>query len=327
MVSVRFSHYICPTLNPNQKSQIMNPTVDSIHIHFSTNNLYVLNACLALLMFSIALEIKFDNFKTLAQQPKAVIIGLISQLIIAPLLTLLLVFIFQPAPSVGLGMIAISACPGGNNSIFCTHLAKGNTALSVTTTTISVLASMLTLPLYLLLGAQVTHIDKNMPGVVVLNFGDVFSIIFWLIIVPLCLGMFIGSLKSAFVQKLIKPFKIISQLLFFSLIIGGVASNFENIKNYLQYVFGIVAVLNVVMLATGYFFAKLNKLTESDARALAFETGIHNVTIALIIIFNFFNGLGGMALIAAWYGIWDLITGFTLATFWQKKQVSKGILA
>ncbi len=297
----------------------MNTAVDSIHIHFSTNNLYVLNACLALLMFSIALEIKTSNFKTLFQQPKAVMVGMISQLIIAPLLTLVLVYIFNPAPSVALGMIAISACPGGNNSIFCTHLAKGNTALSVTTTTISVLASTITLPLYLVFGTQITHINKNMPGVIALNFGDVFSIIFWLIIVPLCFGMYVGSLETPFVQRMVKPFKIIAQLLFFSLIIGGVASNFENIKNYLQYVFGIVAVLNLMMLASGYFFAKLNKLPEADARALSFETGIHNVTIALIIIFNFFNGLGGMALIAAWYGIWDLLTGFILATFWQKK--------
>jgi len=271
-------------------------------------------------MFSIALEIKFDNFKIIAQQPKAVLIGMISQLIIAPLFTLLLIFIFQPAPSVALGMIAISACPGGNNSIFCTHLANGNTALSVTTTTISVLASTFTLPFYLFLGAQITSINKNMPGVIQLNYSDVFSIVFGLIVLPLCVGMFVGSLKSALVQKLVKPFKIISQLLFFSLIIGGVISNFENLKNYLQYVFIIVAILNATMLCTGYFFAKLNKLPESDARALAFETGIHNVTIALIIIFNFFNGLGGMALIAAWYGIWDLLTGFVMATIWQKKR-------
>jgi len=298
----------------------MNNVVDSIHIHFSANNLYALNVCLALLMFSIALEIKFDNFKIIAQQPKAVLIGMISQLIIAPLFTLLLIFIFQPAPSVALGMIAISACPGGNNSIFCTHLANGNTALSVTTTTISVLASTFTLPFYLFLGAQITSINKNMPGVIQLNYSDVFSIVFGLIVLPLCVGMFVGSLKSALVQKLVKPFKIISQLLFFSLIIGGVISNFENLKNYLQYVFIIVAILNATMLCTGYFFAKLNKLSESDARALAFETGIHNVTIALIIIFNFFNGLGGMALIAAWYGIWDLLTGFVMATIWQKKR-------
>ncbi len=298
----------------------MNSVVDTIHIHFSANNLYALNACLALLMFSIALEIKFDNFKTIVQQPKAVFVGMISQLIISPLFTLFLIFIFQPAPSVALGMVAISACPGGNNSIFCTHLANGNTALSITTTTISVLASTFSLPFYLFLGTLLTSINKNMPGVIQLNYGDVFSIVFGLIVLPLCIGMFVGSLKSALIQKLVKPFKIISQLLFFSLIIGGVVSNFENLKNYLQYVFIIVAILNATMLSTGYFFAKLNKLPEADARALAFETGIHNVTIALIIIFNFFNGLGGMALIAAWYGIWDLLTGFIIATIWQKNR-------
>jgi BASS family bile acid:Na+ symporter len=99
------------------------------------------------------------------------------------------------------------------------------------------------------------------------------------------------------------------------------ASNYQNIIDYVGKIFLLVLVLNGSSLMGGYWFSRANKLSEADSRAITFETGIHNVTLALIIIFNFFEGLGGMALVAAWYGIWDLITGFSLAFWWRKRPI------
>ena len=102
-------------------------SVDSIQINFNPDNLLVLNIILALLMFSIALDIRKDDFEMLWKNPKPAIVGMIGQLIILPLVTIGLVFVFNPPPSVALGMVAISACPGGNNSNYTTHLARGRT--------------------------------------------------------------------------------------------------------------------------------------------------------------------------------------------------------
>jgi BASS family bile acid:Na+ symporter len=124
-----------------------------------------------------------------------------------------------------------------------------------------------------------------------------------------------------FTAKIQKPFKTISMILFFGLIIGALLANIKNIKEYVGEVFFVVAVLNALSLAGGYYFAKINGLAEADRRAITFETGIHNITLALIVIFNFFDGLGGMALVAAWYGIWDLMTGFALAITWGKRGI------
>ena len=131
--------------------------------------------------------------------------------------------------------------------------------------------------------------------------------------------MFINSRFPDFANLIRRPFRIISLVLFFGLIIGALASNFQNILNYVGKVFFIVMVLNTLALSIGYWFSRLNKLSEADCRAITFETGIHNITLALIIIFNFFDGLGGMALVAAWYGIWDLMTGFGLAMWWKRQ--------
>ncbi len=80
-----------------------------------------------------------------------------------------------------------------------------------------------------------------------------------------------------------------------------------------------MAVHNVVALSTGYLLGGLFKLPELDRRTLAFEAGVHNTALGLLLIFRFFDGLGGMALIAAWWGIWDLVTGVSLAAWWRRK--------
>jgi BASS family bile acid:Na+ symporter len=80
-----------------------------------------------------------------------------------------------------------------------------------------------------------------------------------------------------------------------------------------------VLVHNVVGLSTGYFLGRAVRLPEQDCRTLAFESGVHNTALGLLLIFRFFNGLGGMALIAAWWGIWDLVTGMGLAYWWRRR--------
>ena len=297
----------------------MNP-VDAIKINFNPDNLLVLNICLALLMFGIALDIKREDFQMLWQNPKPALVGMFGQLVILPLVTLGLVFVFNPPPSVALGMIAISACPGGNNSNYSTHLARGNTALAVTTTSISVLTCIVTMPLYIWLGAKVIPNVASLNREVSINPLDMVKIIGLLILTPLVIGMFVSSRFPVVTGYIRKPFKILSLVLFFGLIFGAIAMNLQNIVNYVGAVFFIVLILNALAFAIGYYFGKINKLNEADCRALTFETGIHNVTLALIIIFNFFDGLGGMALVAAWYGIWDLITGFSLAMWWGRKE-------
>jgi BASS family bile acid:Na+ symporter len=300
----------------------MDNTIDTIKINFSQDNLLMLNVILAFIMFSIALDIKREDFEMLWRNPKPAIVGMIAQLLLMPLATLTLVFIFNPPPSVSLGMVAISACPGGNNSNYSTHLAKGNTALAITTTSLSVIACIFTMPLYIWIGSKVLPNLDLLKQEVYINPMDMFKIVGLLILLPLFIGMFLRHRYPVFTNRIQKPFKSLSMVLFFALIFGALAANFNNIVNYVGSVFLVVFVLNAVALALGYYFAKLNKLPEADRRAITFETGIHNVTLALIIIFNFFDGLGGMALVAAWYGIWDLLTGFGLALWWGKKEIA-----
>jgi BASS family bile acid:Na+ symporter len=121
----------------------------------------------------------------------------------------------------------------------------------------------------------------------------------------------------AFAHKAQKPMKILSFIILLGFIGGALAANLQHFLNYIQMVVGVVFVHNLMALATGYGLSTLIGLPERDRRAITFEMGIQNSGLGLILIFNFFGGLGGMAIVTAWWGIWHIVAGLTLATFWK----------
>lgn len=293
------------------------PPVDSIAIHFDPSAMRILNIAMAFLMFSVAIDIHPKDFRKVAAFPRSVMVGLLAQYILFPLLTLAMIFAFRPPVSVALGMVLVSCCPSGNITNFLVHYAKANIALSVTLNAIIILAATAITPGGFSFWGQFVPDSAALRQSFSLPFWDMATIITLLILIPLLAGMTLHMMYPNWVARARKKIQNIALLLFFAILILALANNFDNIKQYLRQVFLLVAVHNLLGLAIGYFAGKIARLPESDNRTLAFETGVHNTALGLILIFNFFNGLGGMALLAAWWGIWDLVTGFALARFWK----------
>ncbi len=273
--------------------------------------------CLAFLMFAVALDIKVSDFKRVLEQPKAAIVGLTSQLLLLPLLSIAMVYVFAPASSIALGMMLIAACPGGNVSNYAVHLSKGNTALSILMTSITTVFAIVLTPLSFSIWTRCIPVDSNIEISVAPS--QMFQTIFLLIFLPLALGMLSNHFLPKFTAKINRAVKALSMIIFVSFAVVAIYLKFDDLRNYVHWVFVIVLVHNALALMMGYWFARANKLPEYSARAISIETGIQNTGLALILIFNFFNGLGGMAIIAAWWGIWHLISGFLLATYWGKR--------
>ncbi|HNP97019.1 MAG TPA: bile acid:sodium symporter, partial [Cyclobacteriaceae bacterium] len=164
-------------------------SIDAVRLNFSESSLQVLNICLAVIMFGIALDIKWDDFRKVFAAPRAAIVGIISQFLLLPFLTFCLVWLIKPAPSIALGMILVAACPGGNISNFMTHLARGNTALSVSLTSIGTMLAIVTTPLNLQIWANLYPPTAALLTEVRLDAWDVFQTIAILIGIPLLLGM------------------------------------------------------------------------------------------------------------------------------------------
>ncbi len=294
-------------------------SIDSIQINFNSNNLWVVNLTLSLVMFGVALDIKMSDFTNLLKSPKSVIVGIVSQFILIPLVTFLMIIIIEPYPSVALGMIMVAACPGGNISNFMTKLSGGNAALSVSLTAFASLAALVMTPLnFAIWGsfyAPTSEILKNVEVAPV----EVARFVLLILGIPLILGMMINNYHPVFASKTSRFLKPVSILIFLSFIGGAFYNNLDIFLTHIHYVFAIVIAHNTLLLLVGFFFAKLNKLSYLDQKTLSIETGIQNSGLGLLLVFSFFDGLGGMALLVAFWAIWDILSGLLIAYFWSGK--------
>ena len=292
--------------------------VDSIQINLGDGDLFLMNICLALLMFGIALDMKLEDFKRVVSFPKSAVVGLTSQLVLLPIWTLIIIWFFNPIASIALGMILISVCPGGNISNFAVFLGKGNTALSITLTSIVTLMAIFITPLTFPFWASFVPSTEGLMAEISVDAWSMIKIIFQLILVPLIIGMAINAKWGFKITKLKKIMKVLSILIFLGFIIFALAKNVKEIQDYLGIVFLLVLLHNGVAMIIGYYFAALNKLPVPDRKAISLETGIQNGGLGLILIFNFFPNLGGMILVAAWWGIWDMASSLLVASYWSR---------
>ncbi|GMN09496.1 bile acid:sodium symporter family protein [Croceitalea sp. MTPC9] len=301
----------------------MEQIIDNVHINFDSNTLWTLNLALALVMFGIALEISVSDFKRLFQKPKAVLTGVFSQFILLPIVTFILVFIIEPLPSIALGMFMVAACPGGNISNFITHLAKGNAALSITLTAIATLLAIVMTPLNLQFWGSLYGPTAVILREVAISPLEMIKLVSLLLGLPLALGMLLNYIKPSFALKLAKFFRVASLIFFVALIFLALYKNKEIFLDYVFYVFWIVLLHNLIAFLTGFSLAKAMGFSKENIRSITIETGIQNSGLGLLLIFTFFDGLGGMALLTAFWGIWHLVSGLLLAGFWGYQPIKK----
>lgn len=282
----------------------------------------VLNIILALVMFGIALELRKEDFLNLWHNKKSAIAGLVAHFVLLPLLTFLLVLVLKPAPSIALGMILVGSCPGGNMSNMFTHQAKGNTALAVGLTSVSHFLAVVLTPLNFSFYGSLTEGTSLLLREIHLDPLDVLKTIGIVIIIPILLGLWLANYQTTIAGHLQKWMKKFSLLAFAFFLIAAFASNVQVFVATAPVVLPLVVLHNALALASGYAFAKLLRLPEQDCRTVTFETGVQNSGLGLILIFSFFNGLGGMALIAACWGVWHLVSGGLLSFIWGRRPVS-----
>ncbi|MCG7519795.1 bile acid:sodium symporter family protein [Ruegeria sp. Ofav3-42] len=295
--------------------------IDDVVLNFDAGNLRLLNAILAIVMFSIALDLRIDDFRRILRGPKPLLVGLASQFLVLPAITFLMLLAVNPMPSVAMGLILVAACPGGNISNFMTHRAGGNVALSVSMTAFATVAAIVVTPANIALWGnlygptreilQRTEID---PMAVAITVG-------FMLILPLIIGMLVNARFRRFADKIRRPMQWLSMGIFVTFIIVAFAANWENFQRFATAIIGIVILHNALAFTGGYLTATAANLSERDRRSVTIETGIQNSGLGLILIFAFFGGLGGMAIAAALWGIWHAISGLALAAFFARREV------
>ena len=233
----------------------------------------------AVIMASLGLELTPADFKRIAVYPKGVAIGLVNLIVGAPLLAFAVAEAFGLEPILAIGLVLLGASPGGAMANLLTHLARGDTALSVTMTAISSLGALVTVPFYLGLAAE--HFaggdigDVSMAGVV--------ARVFAITVVPLSIGMYVRSRYPARVAELRDRAKRAALVAFVLVVVAAVASEIGTVLDHFTEVALATLALNVAAMSLSYTVARLARLSNEQATAIAMELGIHNSTLTIAV--------------------------------------------
>ena len=305
--------------------------LDSIDVTMNGGST-LLNIVLALVMFGVALGIKPKTFVDIIKNPKSIITGIVCQIFLLPALTLLLIMACGEfiSPMIALGMILVAACPGGNVSNFITSLSRGNSELSVSLTAVNTAACIFTTPINfafwgkLYLNFANNHLIGELPELQI-PFWEIFKSIVIIMGIPLVLGMLCGQYLPKLTKILKKPLQYLSVIVFIAMVILIFVGNFDAFMRCIQYIFLIVLIHNLLALGIGFGTSTLLKLPYKDRRTLTIETGIQNSGLGLILLLNpnifpetgVWANNGGMLVITAWWGVWHIVSGLTLAYTWR----------
>src|SRR5690554_3166074 len=305
--------------------------LDYVRLNFNQDSVNMMNLAIAFIMFGVALSIRPGHFRAVFLNPKPVVIGSVSQYIILPALTYLLVSIIRPSTPVALGMILVSSCPGGNVSNLISSISKANITLSVSLTTITTIMSLIMTPFNFAFwgGLYAKHSPLLVP--ISIDPIEMFRTVFLILGIPVILGMFVGIKFPKFAKRMDRPIQAASVIFFIGFIVAALAGNFSIFMKYIHLIFILVLLHNGLAFATGFLLPKLFKVGETDCRTISIETGIQNSGLGLALIFNprIFPpelNLGGMAMVAAWWGIWHIVAGLIIATYWRKHPAKRTAL-
>ena len=302
--------------------------LDSVHLNFSQGGLLIMNITLAFIMFGVALDIDLSSFKNIILKPKSVIIGVISQFFLLPFVTYILVLVIHPTPAVALGMILVAACPGGNISNFISSLAKGNIELSVSLTGIATLGALFMTPLNFTFWGSLYVKSHPLLRPIEIDPVQIFQTILIILGIPLVIGILFSKKFPGLSAKIKNPIKVLSILIFMGYVVAALSLNFNHFLKYIHLIVFIVFAHNALALLSGFTISSIFKLPRKNRRSITIETGIQNSGLGLVLIFNpkLFPPdleLGGMAFIAAWWGVWHIIAGLGLAFIWSKKPIEE----
>jgi len=280
-------------------------------------NVWLVDVLLALIMFGVALDLRLSDFTRVVAKPRAPLTGLLTQIFLMPALAFLLVLLLRPAPGIALGMILVAACPSGNMSNFITHIAGGNTALSVTVTAFSTLLAAITTPLNIAFWGSLLPETAAILREVALSWTSLAGTVGMILVLPLFLGIAFASQWPLAAKRLHTPFKLLSVAFLLIFIAVATVQNFDTFRQYAALILLAVFLENTLALLVGYGVSRAAQLPTKDVRALTIEVGIHNSALGLTLILGFFDGLGGMALVAGTWSIWHIASGMLLASFWH----------
>lgn len=242
---------------------------------------------LAVIMFGMGLSLTLSDFKRILIYPKAVLLGLLNQIVLLPVVAFFIAKGLRLSPELAVGLMILAACPGGATSNLITHLAKGDTALSITLTAFSSMITVLTIPFvvnfsigYFIPGGEEQQLEI---------LGTVISVLV-ITIIPVAIGMLVLKKVPALAKKLEIPFRQFSTVFFILIVVSAFVKERDNLVQFFIDAGPASLALNLATLGLGYGVSKVAGLNFRQSLTIAVESGIQNgtlgITIAATLIVN-----------------------------------------
>jgi BASS family bile acid:Na+ symporter len=273
---------------------------------------------LAIIMLGMGMSLIPQDFKRIINYPKAVLLGLINQLVILPIIGFILAIVFNLSPTMSVGIIILAICPGGPTSNLIVQICKGNIALSVTLTAISSFICVFTIPYILFY--TLNYFESAMPVAINLPIIDTITQIMGITILPIITGMLIRKYKTSFAVRMKGTMRKVSTVIFILVFIAVITTNFNIVITGLKSVGLVMLLLNIVTIGIGYFTSRLLKLDRKSSISITIESGIQNGTLAFVIATSILYNIE-MAIPTAAYVIWMYFSSTIM--IWQLTKTKK----
>jgi len=279
----------------------------------------ILSLVLATMVFSVALELKIDDFRRVAQTPRAVVCGLIPQFILLPVGTWAATLVLDLPPNVEAAMMLVASCPGGSLSNVITHFGRGNTALSVSVSAVASLIALVATPFNFAWMVAANPATAGWLRTLAIDPSGIWVSLLLLLAVPMALGLLFSHQRPALTARIQKPLANFSLIALLAFIVLGLIKERQLLTLGLLPTLGVVVLHNASGLLFGYVTSLAMKVSVRDRRAVMIEGGMQNSGLALGIIAVQFNSDLGMVVIASLWGIWHIVSGLACALWWRRQ--------
>ncbi len=267
-----------------------------------------------LIMFGLGMSLTLGDIKHVFVDMKAATIGLVGQLILLPALGFLLVEILSPAPAIAVGLIILTACPGGVTSNAYVFASRGDLALSVSLTGISSFITVFTIPIWTFLALDLYYTQGSIPEIPVL---DMIYKLASLTIIPIGAGMIVRAFKPELAKRLIETLRKITLIFLITLVVSGTITSFPVLMDNFVDAALIALLLNVIAMAMGFTLGGFFKLDLAKRVSITYEVGVQNITLAFLVTLSLLQepSLAAATLV---YALFMKITALTFLTFARK---------
>jgi len=269
---------------------------------------------LFLVMMGLGLTLSVDDILRVIIMPKAVLTGLVGQLVLLPLVAFGLAFLLNPAPVIAIGLILLAACPGGITSNAYVFASRGDIALSVTLTTVASLFTVVTMPLLAWLALSTFAGESEMLEVPV---GNMMRSLAQLTVLPIAIGMSIRKFKPVFAEKMVEPVRKMAIAILIMVIITNTYFSIDTLKQYFLQAGMVALILNVNCMTMGYGLTRLAKLNVDQTISITYEVGLQNLSLALVLA-NTLLGVPDYAAVTLIYGFFMKFTALSFMAYARK---------